>query len=215
MHISQRHNPFTTLRRLMRESAPLERCELCNTELSAEHQHLLEPASRKLVCACEACAILFSNPDSKFRRVPKRIGYLSDFLLTDGQWESLMIPINMAFFFRSTIANRVLAFYPSPAGPTESLLTLEAWQEIVAQNPILQTMEADVEALLINRLGRERQFAAAQYYLVPIDQCYKLTGLIRAHWRGLSGGTLVWDEIRDFFDDLQNRAISIKEPVRA
>ena len=37
----------------------------------------------------------------------------------------------------------------------------------------------------------------AQYYIVPIDECYRLVGLIRMHWRGLSGGTEVWKEIHN------------------
>ena len=56
-------------------------------------------------------------------------------------------------------------------------------------------MEADVEALLVNRIGHVRGFAAPEYYVLPIDECYKLVGLIRANWRGLSGGTEVWQEI--------------------
>ena len=55
-------------------------------------------------------------------------------------------------------------------------------------------MEPDVEALLINRVGPARE-----YFLAPIDECYRLVGLIRLHWRGLSGGTEVWKEIQGFF----------------
>ena len=40
--------------------------------------------------------------------------------LTDAQWDGLFIPINMAFFFHSTPAGRIVALYPSPAGPMES-----------------------------------------------------------------------------------------------
>lgn len=180
---------------------------MCSAELAAEHQHLVEPASRQLSCACEACAILFSGQTgTKYKRVPRRIRALPDFELTDGQWDSLMIPIQLAFFYNSTPDNRVIALYPSPAGPTESLLALDSWNEIVADNPVLREMEADVEALLVKRVGGERE-----YYLVPIDECYKLVGLIRAHWRGLSGGTEVWREIGQFYDGLKKRST----PVRA
>ena len=106
-----------------------ERCELCSAEVAAEHPHLIEPGSRKLLCTCNACAILFSGMGTKYKRVPRRVLALSDFHLTDGQWESLMIPISMAFFFRSTPDARVVAFYPSPAGATESLLPLETWKD--------------------------------------------------------------------------------------
>ncbi|MGB8507500.1 MAG: DUF5947 family protein [Pyrinomonadaceae bacterium] len=201
-------SPLAALRRFVRpRSSLVERCEMCSAELAAEHQHLVEPASRQLSCACEACAILFSGQTgTKYKRVPRRIRALPDFELTDGQWDSLMIPIQLAFFYNSTPDNRVIALYPSPAGPTESLLALDSWNEIVADNPVLREMEADVEALLVKRVGGERE-----YYLVPIDECYKLVGLIRAHWRGLSGGTEVWREIGQFYDGLKKRST----PVRA
>lgn len=201
----QTQSSFAALRRFVRERAPVERCELCSAGLTADHQHLIEPASRRLVCACDACSILFSNQAGKYRRVPRRVRFLRDFRLSDAQWESLLIPINMAFFFHSVPAGKVISLYPSPAGATESLLALEAWEEIARENPILREMAPDVEALLVNRIGRGGQ-AEAEYYLAPIDECYKLTGLIRANWRGLSGGAEVWREIGLFFDDLKRRA---------
>ncbi len=210
----QRNHAFAALRRFMRKpTVAAERCELCSAELGHDHQHLVEPLNRKLVCTCDPCAILFSNQEGKYRRVPKRIRYLPDFRLTDAQWESLLIPINMAFFFRSSTTGKVAAFYPSPAGPTESLLALESWEEIVEQNPLLKTLEPDVEALLVNRVSRGPK--PAEYYLAPIDECYKLTGLIRAGWRGLSGGAEVWEEIGHFFDNLKARSSVIKEAARA
>lgn len=218
MELPQRNNSFATLRRFIRERAPVERCELCSAELAADHQHLIEPASRKLLCSCGACVILFSGQDGKYRRVPRRIRSLPDFRLTDVQWESLLIPINMAFFFHSSPVGRIVALYPSPAGATESLLALEAWEEIVEQNPALREMEPDVEALLVNRIGRmrrDRENGAAEYFLTPIDECYKLTGLIRARWRGLSGGSEVWEEIEQFFAGLKDRSTVVKEASRA
>jgi hypothetical protein len=214
---SQEQTPFATLRRFIRPRANVEQCELCSVAVGAAHQHLIEPASRKLVCACDACALLFSNQEgSKYRRVPRRIRFLQNFRLTDAQWESLLIPINMAFFFYSTPAGKIIALYPSPAGPTESSLGFESWEEIARENPLLQEMEPDVEALLINRVRRGREAQAnAEYYLVPVDECYKLTGLIRAHWRGLSGGTEVWEEVGRFFTSLQERAVHISEASRA
>jgi hypothetical protein len=94
-----------------------------------------------------------------------------------------------------------MAFYPSPMGPTESLLGLGAWAELEAANPVLGTMEDDVEALLVDRAR-----GARRHWLVPIDECYGLVGLIRTRWRGLTGGKEVWQEIARFFDDLDRRA---------
>jgi hypothetical protein len=131
---------------------------------------------------------------------------LTDFRLTDGQWDSLMMPINMAFFYRSTPQERVLALYPSPAGATESLLSFDTWDEIAMDNPRLLKMEADVEALLVNRIGHSRGFAGPEYYIVPMDECFKLVGLIRSRWQGLSGGAEVWREIGEFFNELKAKS---------
>jgi hypothetical protein len=192
---------------------PVERCELCGLELALQHRHLVEIATQRLVCACEACGVLFSGQAAMtFRRVPQRILLLNDFQLSDAQWDSLLIPINMAFFFQSTPRERPVAIYPSPAGPMESLLDLSSWSELVDANPVLRTMEPDVEALLVNRIGRNLAQGASNaggeplHCLVPIDECYKLVGLIRAHWRGLSGGQEVWREIERFFTDLREKS---------
>ena len=116
-----------------------------------------------------------------------------------------MIPINMAFFFYSTPDKRVVALYPSPAGPIESLLPLDAWNDIVQENPALGQMEPDVEALLANRIGQSRGAGEAEYFIAPIDECYKLVGLIRGSWRGFSGGTEVWLSIGKFFTALKEK----------
>jgi hypothetical protein len=193
---------FNLLRRFVRRRATAERCDMCCAELSVEHSHLIEPPTRQIVCACEACSILFSgSSDQRYRRIPRRIKFLRDFSLTEAQWDGLMIPIGMAFFFRSSLDQRVIALYPSPAGATESLLDLQAWNEIVIGNQTLSEMELDTEALLINRVN-----GASDYYLVPIDECFKLVGLIRTKWRGLSGGQDVWNAIEKFFNELKGRS---------
>jgi hypothetical protein len=190
---------FATLQSLTRKPRTSEHCDLCGIGVAHQHQHLIDPASRRLVCTCDACAVLFyQDGETKYKRVPRQARFLDNFRMTDGQWDSLMIPIGLAFFVESSRDNRVLALYPSSAGSTESLLSLEAWWEIVQENRVLAEMESDVEALLVNRLDR-----AGEYYLAPIDQCYQLVGLIRSNWRGLSGGTEVWGKIRDFFAELK------------
>jgi hypothetical protein len=189
---------------------------MCSRGLPAEHEHLVEPVNRKLICACNACAILFDGQSgTKYKRVPRRVLFLRDFQLTDAQWDGLMVPIEMAFFYKSTPQGKVMALYPSPAGPTESLLSLDTWTDIVGMNPILNEMEADVSALLVNRVGHARGAWPAEYYLVPIDECYKLVGLIRTHWRGLSGGSEVWREIGGFFVALKKRAGFLGEGAHA
>jgi hypothetical protein len=206
---------FEVLRQFARTpQRRVERCELCAMEVLSEHPHLIELTQRRLLCACDACAVLFSG-GGKYKRVPRRVRLLANFRMTDADWDGLLIPINLAFFFRSSLDSRVVALYPSPAGATESLLPLEAWNNIVEANPSLNWLEPDVEALLVNRVGRARATCPAEYYTVPIDACYRLVGLIRIHWRGLSGGTEVWQEIADFFADLRAKAGVVTEEAHA
>jgi hypothetical protein len=202
-----RESAFEALQQFARKRRVTEHCEMCGRELAPDHEHLVEPSSRKLICACDACAILFEGQSgTKYKRVPRRVLFLLDFQLTDAQWEGLMVPIEMAFFFKSTPQGKMVALYPSPGGPTESLLSLDAWEDIEQANPVLKKMESDVAALLVNRVGLARGAGPAEYYLAPIDECYKLVGLIRTHWRGLSGGTEVWREITAFFTALKEKA---------
>src|ERR1700721_2918872 len=160
-------NAFGALRQFIRpRRRDVERCELCSAEVATEHPHLIEPGCRKLLCTCNACAILFSGMGTKYKRVPRRVLALADFHLSDGQWESLMVPISMAFFFQSTPDAGVVAFFPTPAGATESLLPLETWKDIEQANPVLSEMDADVEALLVTRGGHLGGLPARIFFFV-------------------------------------------------
>ena len=175
---------------------------MCGSRLGPRHKHLIEPASRRLTCSCDACALLFyRNGETKYKSMPRDTLLLRDFHLSSDQWDSLLIPIGLAFFVKSSAEARTMAFYPSPAGTTEATPSADAWEDIVAGNLALSTMECDVEALLVNRLNDP-----PEYYLAPIDRCYELVGLIRASWRGLSGGDQVWSNIRQFFTELRESA---------
>jgi hypothetical protein len=207
---------FATLRKFARSRLPAERCELCSAALAPEHPHLLELATRQIVCACDACSTLFDGMQGgKYRRISRRTLALADFHIDDGQWEDLLIPINMAFFFYSSMHGRMVTLYPSPAGAVESLLPLDAWADIVKWNPVLNKLEPDIEALLVNRVGQAHALSPAEYYFAPIDDCYRLVGLIRTHWKGLSGGNEVWTEIARFFSVLKGRADIVTGEVHA
>jgi hypothetical protein len=185
-----------------------ERCELCSEPIPAEHRHLVDLQSRELLCACRACTILFDRSAAgggHYRLVPDRRLRLDGFEMDDLAWAALQIPVDMAFFFRNSQARRVMAFYPSPAGPTESLLELEAWDDLERANPVLASLEPDVEALLVNRAR-----GARDHYVVPIDDCYRLVALIRTRWRGFTGGLEVWDEIKAFFAGLEEQAKTVR-----
>jgi hypothetical protein len=130
--------------------------------------------------------------------VPDR--YLTDpqFVLGEGRWDDLGVPVAVAFFFDNSVLGTVVAHYPSPAGATESLLDLTAWAAIAAENPLVGELEPDVEALVIRRPD--------EAYLVPIDTCYELVGLIRMHWAGFDGGPEVKADLDRFFADTRAKA---------
>jgi hypothetical protein len=198
---------MTKLMRLARQATEeaeqqLEHCDLCGEAIPPRHRHLLDLSSRELMCACQACRLLFERPaagagGAHYRLVPDRRLELEDFVMDDLAWARLRIPVDMAFFFHSSQAGRVQAYYPGPMGATESLLELEAWEDLVRDNPVLETLEPDVEALLVNRAR-----GARMHFVVPIEDCYRLAGLIRTRWRGLSGGEEVWKEIDGFFKEV-------------
>ena len=191
-------------RREQSQAPAEERCELCAEPLAQDHRHLLDLQDRRLLCACRACTILFDRSGAggrHYRLVPDRVRLVHEFELDDVAWQSLEIPVEMAFFFWSSAAERIVAFYPSPLGATESLLELDAWDDLVAANPVLGQLERDVEALLVNRAR-----GAREHWLVPVDRCYELVGLVRTNWRGFAGGDEVWSALDTFFDELRRRA---------
>ena len=201
---------FEVLRRFAKARAPVERCDLCGLEVGPQHDHLIDPTERRLACACGACAVLFSaQAGTKFKRVPRDVVALDELTISDAQWDALRLPIDLAFFYDSTPQGRVVACYPSPAGATESLLELETWEEIRRNHPVLAGLQPDVQALLVNRVRRGT--ARSDCFLVPIDQCFRLVGIIRMQWKGFTGGTAVWEEIDRFFADLARMA----RPARA
>ncbi len=190
-----RRQPFAALRRFARPEPSAERCELCSARLNPEHAHLVEPAARRLLCCCDACALLVgSQQGGRYRRVSPRLERLPGFRMTAGRWVSLGVPVNIAFFCVSMPAGRALAVYPNPAGVIEEAVPADAWDGLVADNPVLRDLAPDTEALLVNRVN-----GAGGYYWASLDRCYELVGLVRKHWQGFSGGPEVWEQVARFF----------------
>jgi hypothetical protein len=206
MNRSATPRPFGRLGRLAQQAgeAIQERCELCSEPIPREHRHLLDVSSRQAVCVCRACSILFDRDaasNGRYRLLPGRRLALLDFNLDDALWDSLHIPVGLAYLLWSTTEDRPLALYPSPMGQTESLLSRDAWNALLAANPILAGLQPDVEAVLVNRAHEARQ-----YFLVPLDECFSLAGLTRISWRGLGGGQELWKAIDEFFAALARRS---------
>jgi hypothetical protein len=181
-----------------------EKCEMCATGIPAEHGHVADLEASSLICACRACYLLFTHAQAgrgRYRAVPDR--YLRDRqrVLTAAQWDQFDIPVGLAFFLRSSQRGEVTGFYPSPAGATECVLDLGAWDRLAAQYPLLAATEPDVEAALICRSE-----SGVEYFLVPIDACYELAGRMRLHWRGFDGGSEARDSIAEFLSGVRSRA---------
>ncbi len=195
------------IRRVTASRPDVESCDLCVAEIPEDHQHVVNLESRGLLCACRACYLLFVDRGSgggKYRAVPDEYRSLPSFAMTRGEWDALQIPVSVAFFFVNSVMDRVAAFYPSPAGATESLLPLEAWDRIVEANPAVADMVPDLEALLVRRTAEH-----SESYLVPIDACYELVGLLRMRWRGFDGGQDAHEAIDGFFTGLAERSTTV------
>ena len=182
---------------------------MCAAPISDEHSHVVNLESRGLMCACRPCYLLFTDEHATmhYRAVPERYLSFAGSALDERSWDELQIPVGLAFLFRNSVQGRTVAFYPGPAGATESELPLAAWDRIVAQNPQLAVLRPDVEALLVRRAGRgTRNPVDNVCHLVPIDACYELVGQLRMLWRGFDGGREAHDAMDAFFARVQARS---------
>lgn len=187
---------------------PEERCEFCGAGIDDRHGHVADVVDHRLLCVCRPCYLLFAPQGAgggRYRGVGEEVRRVVDLAIAPAQWDSLYIPVDLAFFFHQTGNDGVLAFYPGPGGATQSELDLRAWADITAANPVLADIQTDVEAALLRRQGD-----GPSCFLVPIDVCYKLVGVVRSYWTGLGGGSEVWRMIDDFFADLEIRASPVQ-----
>lgn len=213
--------PLAVLQR-MRASRPAarvgERCDMCGEPIGEEHSHIVSVANRSLMCSCRGCYLLFTQQDAAlaYRAVPDRYLSFPTLDISPAQWDELQIPVGVAFFFFNSQLGRTIAFYPSPAGATESELPLGAWDQLLSDNAELATLVPDVEALLVRRnddsspaLGSSLASVdadAVECYLIPIDACYQLVGRLRSLWRGFDGGRDARDALDQFFADVRARS---------
>jgi hypothetical protein len=181
-------------------------CEQCGELLGDAHHHTIDVVARILSCCCRACWVLAgTRSDASSRKaVPDRYFAQPRFDVTAAQWDALQLPVDLAFFMKNSAVGRTIAFYPGPAGATESSLPLEAWHDVERANPWIRTAVPDVEAVLVRRPAAPGP--AYEAVIVPIDACYDLVGRLRVYWRGFSGGDRARGEIERFFNDSLARA---------
>lgn len=149
------------------------------------------------MCACQGCSLLFAQDAASkghFRLLPQR-----RVRLPRVSTEVIGAPVGLAFFVPGTEGD-VVAHYPSPLGTTDWDVDQEAWQQVVEHCRELSTLEPEVEALLVNTAR-----GTYEHWIVPLDDCFRLVAVVREHWRGLSGGSRVWEEIERFFAGLEER----------
>ena len=194
--------PASRLRELVRRPRPersQERCDLCAEPLAAAHRHMLDVPKSAVMCACRPCSLLFdqgSGGGRHYRLLPERRVRLDGFRIDDMLWLTLGVPVGLAFFVPG--AEEVTVGYPSPLGATRAAVEPSVWAEVIRGHPDLTGLADGVEALLVNRAG-----AAREHWIVPLDDCYRLVAVVRTHWRGLSGGSEVWERIAAFFAELK------------
>lgn len=184
--------------RRARRAAPDDRCELCAERLPGRHRHLYERHEDVVRCVCQACTLLFQREaagEGHYRLIPERRMRLSGVSAAD-----LGAPVSLAFFVRR-LDGEVEARYPSPVGATRWVVDPERWDRVTAACEPLRSLEPEVEALLVNTAR-----GAHEHWLVPVDDCYRLVGVVRRNWKGLSGGSRVWPEVARFFAGLRTES---------
>jgi Family of unknown function (DUF5947) len=196
-----------TIRRAAQRSAKAECCGLCAGVVGAQHRHVLDEQDGSLLCACTPCSLLFERDAAgggRYQLVPTRRTRLAQVPI-----ERLDVPVGLAFFVQQR-DGRVMAHYPSPLGTTEAELTAAAWRTVVAGSSALGELRPLVEGLMTwtgYRSGHDQQ------WIVPLDDCYRLVAVIRRSWKGMSGGSAVWQEVARFFADLERPHGPSRRPV--
>jgi hypothetical protein len=191
------------LRAFVMGTTPVSECDLCAESIGVEHEHLLEPDARRVFCACRACAGVFEREQERqgprYLRVERRAARLLELDIDAACWAELGVPVGLAFFTTRRRSAEVVATFPGRAGIIEAFVPLKAWSELERRFPPLQRMLPDVEALLVRRSARHRD-----YFLVSIDHGYDLLGLLRDSEAPLSSPELA--VVQRFFERLDERA---------
>ena len=178
-----------------------QQCEMCAAPLAGVQRHLLDLAHHTFLSICTACAQAFGPRGVNaglYRLIPTRHLALLDFQATDDLWTG---PVKGICLLRNSETGSVLAVYLDSPGVRESVFDRDRWQTLRTANPLLESLEPDVETLLLQRIG-----PAPSAYIVPIDTCVRLIGLLEDHRRKQVGKQEIWRAVGAFFVDLQASA---------
>lgn len=182
--------PLSALRRFAAEApASVSRCDGCASPLGPSHAHRYDPSRRRVECVCVRCA----QPRPPWRVVPPRLEVVEDLGPAAEAWMSENVPVRLAFFVAHDDGEGTASF-PGPAGPTVSTIDRAEWASLQGHVPRLRALSAEVEALLVNRVD-----GARDTFIVSIDVCYHLVGLLR----GRRWGHRLGREAEELFADLR------------
>ncbi|HVW28730.1 MAG TPA: DUF5947 family protein [Polyangiaceae bacterium] len=186
---------LSALRRFARREETPDPCDLCGLALEGRHDHLLDPAARRIACACRACSLLFpEGGGARFRRIRSRAQLLRGEALTDDHLAALGVPVRLFYLCPSRIHDTVFAVYPNAAGATEAKVALPAWEALLRDRPALSEIQPEVEGLLCDQLsGRSRCFLAS------VDVC--------RHFVGLLGGRRTPSDALRFLDAIEGSVV--------
>lgn len=186
------------LRRFREASTDATRCAFCGMAVESAHPHRLDPEGWQVICACNACDRDRAD-EPRLRRVGHRVEKIEDPRVGERMLMVVDVPVGLAFFTRTRRAANV--FYPAPTGTAEARIDVETWAALEAELPEVARLEPEVEAIVVS-LSPRRTF------VVPIDECFRLAGMLRSAWVGWSGGAEARSAIEDFFATLETRANS-------
>jgi hypothetical protein len=117
-----------------------------------------------------------------------------DRVMAEDTWDALGVPAGLAFFTRRSADGAVRAHFPGALGVAEAAVDASTWERLTRESPIVVTAAPDVEALLVCRAN-----GLFEHWIVGLDACYALAGIVRREWRGVGGGEVAWASIRRFF----------------
>ena len=195
---------------------PAARCDRCGVGLLPDprHAHLFSYSRRSLLCACAACSapyregVIGKERSPAYRLVPSRVERIDALSLTQADWEELGIPVQIAFLLKNQRENG----WRLGRGRGPSRLSQPGREYGIGHPaggvdpPLVQLLSARATRAGRRSPARRQAPRQARYFRAPIDECYRLAGLLRSHWEGFAGGPRVGAAVDDFFAELASRA---------